>query len=273
MRALITLVPVDYPAFVPATRHQWQALVYEAVGAVNPELAREVHDEGRSVPGEAANGRRFKLFVFSTPDVPRGYRFEGDEQVFDEGRVYWQVSSPRAEFVTALIAGLAVQRRVRMGRTVFAVEDVSLAPLPPIVSPMRMIALSPLVASTAVRRADGRLNKVYLRDEASFAAAVAANLQQRYLACYGQAPADSTFHFAFDRDYLRRAGGLQSRRVTRQVGFVTHGADGAEQRINIHGLVAPFIVSGSLDLIRFGWECGFGEANSQGFGMAGMGER
>ncbi|MCX7910914.1 MAG: hypothetical protein N2505_04965, partial [Endomicrobia bacterium] len=37
--------------------------------------------------------------------------------------------------------------------------------------------------------------------------------------------------------------------------------------IKIPAIMCPFEAEGSQDLIRFGYECGFGELNSAGFGM------
>ena len=38
--------------------------------------------------------------------------------------------------------------------------------------------------------------------------------------------------------------------------------------IKIKGIMCPFGVSGSPALIQIGYECGFGDKNSAGFGMA-----
>lgn len=272
MRISLKLQPLSYPAAIPATHHQLQAFIYEMVGAVNPGLAQAVHDQGWA---ELGSGKRFKFFVFSVPEAPRGFRFQGDDKVFDAGTVFWQIASPRTEFITSLIAGLAVQPSVRIGRTGFAVEEVRVIPPPTFTSEMRFMALSPLVASTAERRADGRLIKSYLRDPQAFAEAVGNNLLQKYQALHGvhldaDSETETALEFAFDEEYLLRAGGFDSRKVTRMITFVTMRADGLPERIQIRGIQAPFIVRGNPALIEAGWECGFGEANSQGFGMAGQ---
>lgn len=268
MRISLKLQPLSYPAAIPATHHQLQAFIYEMVGAVNPGLAQAVHDHGWT---ELGSGKRFKFFVFSVPEAPRGFRFQGDDKVFDAGTVFWQIASPRAEFITSLIAGLAVQPSVRICRTRFAVEELRVIPSPTFTSEMRFIALSPLVASTADRRADGRLSKSYLRDPQAFAEAIGNNLLQKYQALHaGNSGTETAFEFAFDEEYLQRAGGFDSRKVTRMISFVTTRADGFPERIQIRGIQAPFIVRGNPALIEMGWECGFGEANSQGFGMAGQ---
>jgi len=268
MRVSIKLQPLSYPAAIPATHHQLQAFIYERVGAVNPALAQAVHDHGWTEQGSA---KRFKLFVFSIPEAPRGFRFQGDDKVFESGTVFWQIASPQTEFITALIAGLAIQKSVRIGRTQFAVEDVQIIPPPVFRSEMRFISLSPVVASIAEKRADGRKIKSYLRDESAFAAAIASNLLQKHAALHGHDPDDSAFEFAFDQEYLQRAGGFDSRKVTRMITFATSRPDGFPERIQIRGIQSPFFVRGNPALIKTGWECGFGEANSQGFGMAGIG--
>jgi CRISPR-associated endoribonuclease Cas6 len=268
MRVSIKLQPLSYPAAIPVTHHQLQAFIYERVGAVNPALAQAVHDHGWPEQGSA---KRFKLFVFSIPEAPRGFRFQGDDKVFDSGTVFWQIASPQTKFMTALIAGLAIQKDMRIGHTHFAVKDVQIVPPPVFTSGMRFIALSPLVASVAEKRPDGRRIKSYLRNEPAFALAIASNLLQKYAALYGHAPDDSAFEFAFDREYLQHAGGFDSRKVTRMITFATSRPDGFPERIQIRGIQAPFFVRGNPALIETGWECGFGEANSQGFGMAGFG--
>lgn len=271
MRIKLKLQPLAYPAAIPVTHHQLQAFIYEMVDAVNPRLAKAVHDQGWPETLDPLSAKRFKLFVFSIPEAPRGFEFAGDEKRFDAGTVFWQISSPNTEFMTSLIAGLAMKGDIRIGRTQFVVEDVQIVPLPEFAEEMRFIALSPLVASKLERSSEGKSGKVYLRDEASFAAAVAENLKRKYRAWCGVSADEEMIEFAFDRDYLEYAGGFDSRKVTRTIYFVKRKPDGGEDRIGIRGIQAPFWVRGSRKLIELGWETGFGEANSQGFGMAGWG--
>lgn len=271
MRIKIKLQPLVYPAAIPVTHHQLQAFIYETVDAVNPRLAKAVHDQGWPETLDPLSAKRFKLFVFSIPEAPRGFQFVGDEKRFDSGTVFWQISSPNTEFVTSLIAGLAMKPDNRIGRTQFVVEDVQIVPQPEFAEEMRFIALSPLVASRPERNSEGKSSKVYLRDEASFASAIADNLKKKYQAWSGVNADEEPVEFAFDQEYLQQAGGFDSRKVTRTIYFVKRKADGGEERIGIRGIQAPFWVRGSRALIELGWETGFGEANSQGFGMAGWG--
>jgi CRISPR-associated endoribonuclease Cas6 len=76
---------------------------------------------------------------------------------------------------------------------------------------------------------------------------------------FGTAVSEDELEFSFDWDYIRGRGG--SYRVSKLVSY---------KNLKIKSYLAPFWVRGNPELIALGWECGFGSANSQGFGMAGL---
>ncbi|MFN7949905.1 MAG: CRISPR-associated endoribonuclease Cas6 [Blastocatellia bacterium] len=263
MRIRITLTPLTYPASMPVNHHPLAAFIYQAVAVAAPNLAGWLHDEGLYSEATRMTDRRLKFFVFALPELPP-YRFQDEAKCFDAGSVHWQIGSPLPEFIEALVAGLAAQEVVRIGRTQFAVTGIEIVTPPVFTDCMRFVALSPLSVSRTEQGADGRRIKHYLRaDESDFGRLVAANLRGKYQTLYGAPPADPTLHFEFDEAYIRRVGGYASRRITRLIQY---------KETKIKACLAPFIVSGNPDLIRLGWESGFGSASSQGFGMAGTGE-
>jgi CRISPR-associated endoribonuclease Cas6 len=255
MRIRLSLVPINYPAAFTTDHHHLAAFIYEMLAAAEPGLAAWLHEEGLPTPGRA--DKRYKPLVFGVPACPR-YSFRGADKVFGEGVVYWQIASPHEEIMAALLAGLATQEILSIGRRGFVLAEAALVPAPVFEEEMRFIALSPLTA--AVNTAE--LGKVYLREEAALAQAVAANLRWKYLVLSGREAADAPLEFEFDQEYLRARGGLQSRQVMR---LVRYG------QTNIKAYAAPFIVRGEPALLAVGWECGFGEANAQGCGLAGLG--
>jgi CRISPR-associated endoribonuclease Cas6 len=255
MRIRLSLMPAAYPALLTTDHHHLASFLYERVGAADAALGRWLHDEGMATPGRA--DKRYKPLVFGTPACPR-YRFAGTEKQFDAGIVHWQIGSPHEEICAALLAGLVSQNRVRIGRTEFVVAEAALIPPPAFAPAMRFITLSPLTA--AVNHAE--LGKVYLREEAALAEAIAANLRWKYLVLTGQETDATAVEVEFDRAYVQARGGFQSRQITRLVRY------GSSQ---IKAYAAPFIVRGDPALLAVGWECGFGEANVQGFGLAGLG--
>jgi CRISPR-associated endoribonuclease Cas6 len=82
------------------------------------------------------------------------------------------------------------------------------------------------------------------------------NLIEKHRALTGCDPDEDWLEFEFDQEYICRRGGVD--RISKLVQF---------KETKIKSYQAPFRVSGSLELIQLGWESGFGNANSQGFGM------
>jgi len=261
MRIRINLAPLHYPASVPVNHHPLASFIYETVAVVAPDLAGYLHNEGLRPGAPEMTDKRFSFFVFALPELP-SHRFHNGDKWFDEGNMRWQISSPLSEFIEALVAGLAVKEAVGIGKTRFAVAGIDLMPPPLFTRRMRLIALSPLTVARTERGAEGKRIKHYLRaDEEGFAPLVVSNLLEKYRALTGEEPEDAELSFEFDWEYIRRAGGVESRKVTRLIQY-------KETKIKCYQV--PFIVSGQPELIHLGWECGFGSANSQGFGMAGI---
>jgi CRISPR-associated endoribonuclease Cas6 len=105
-----------------------------------------------------------------------------------------------------------------------------------------------LFLSVDETRADGSRTKQHLRaEDPRYAERMRANLIRKYQALTGSDPSDAELEFGFE-------GQPKSQLVQYKS---THH----------HCYMGEFTVTGSEELIRLGWECGFGEANSKGFGM------
>lgn len=260
MRIKLSLAAVTYPAAMTTDHHHLASFIYEMIAVADPGLADWLHNQGVATPGR--EDKRYKPLVFGLPESPR-FRWDAFDKVFDRGIVYWQIASPLEQVTTALLAGLALRKTFRIGRSDFMLAEAELLPAPMIQPEMRFIALSPLTASVNAPGKDSAHNsKVYLRDETELGEAIKANLRWKYHVLTGQEANEAPLEFAFDQEFLRQRGGLLSRDVSR---LVRYG------QTQVKAFAAPFIVSGEPELIAVGWECGFGEANAQGFGLAGLG--
>jgi CRISPR-associated endoribonuclease Cas6 len=91
-------------------------------------------------------------------------------------------------------------------------------------------------------------------DPDEFSEAVRRNLLRKYEALYGGAPQDDSLRLEWDSEYVRRErhGG------TKLVGI---------KGIKVRGVLAPFTLAGSTELMALGYDAGIGEKNSMGFGM------
>jgi len=96
-------------------------------------------------------------------------------------------------------------------------------------------------------------------DEPEFSELVRQNLIRKYEAIHARKPQDDSFTMEFDAEYIRKRGG----RITRLIRY---------KEIDIRGILCPFHASGNPELMFVGYECGFGDKNSAGFGMVEVAE-
>lgn len=250
MRIRITLTPLTYPAFFPANQHQVASFIYETVATVAPDFAGFLHDQGFAAE---ASRKRFKFFVYSLPKLPR-YHFENDGYCFSAGDVQFQIASPLPNFIEAFVSGLSRQTELRLYGQRYALREIEIMPPPEFSAAMRFVALSPLTVGIQL---EGMSTKHYVRaDDDRFGPLVSSNLCEKYRVLCGAEIDEEELAFSFDWDYIRQRGGPE--RVSKLIAY---------KNIRIKGYLAPFEVRGNPALIALGWECGFGSANSQGFGM------
>ena len=232
-------LPVNYA-------HLLVGVIYRYLGDSNPEYADFLHDEGYR-----AGSKRFKLFTFSR--LLAKHRRITDRQIHFGSTLTWYVSSPVERFLTHFADTLLTEGSLSFGQHKLKVKDVSILQAPKFQPDMRFRCLSPIVMS-AVREHEGKRRTHYcLHDDPELSERIRQNLIRKHEAIYGRTP-DDVLSFRFDKDYIRRTPG----RITRLVDF---------KGIKIRGILCPFYVSGSTALIKVGYECGFGDKNSAGFGM------
>ena len=227
--------------------HLLVGIIYRFLKTSNPEYASFLHDEGY-----VAAEKRFKLFTFSQLLAERR-RINAGEIHFGSA-VAWYVSSPVETFLSHFADTLLTEGCLSIGQHQLQVKDVNVPRVPHFASKMHFRCLSPVVMTT-VRAYKGKRSMYYCRpDDAAFSDLIRQNLLRKHAAIYGHPPRDAALELAFDPHYIQKRQG----RVTRLVDY---------KGIKIKGVMCPFRVSGSVPLIEIGYECGFGDKNSAGFGM------
>ena len=233
-------LPVNY-------NHHLTSVIYRFLSASNSEYASFLHNEGY-LTGQ----KRFKLFTFSQLMAKRRRIIGGT--IHFRSPVVWYISSPVERFLTHFADTLLGEGILSIGRSQLQIKDVSIPKSPHFQREMDFRCLSPIVMST-VREHNGRRSMHYcLPDDPAFSHLIRQNLIRKYEAIHGCLPDNDTLNFSFDTRYIQRRHG----RVTRLVDY---------KGIKIRGVLCPFRVSGNPALIKTGYECGFGDKNSAGFGM------
>ena len=238
------VLPINYNYYLTS-------LIYKVISTSSTDYATFLHEEGYTYKDTQ---KRFKLFTFSQLRFHEMY-LEDSEIHSTSPRVDFYISSPVKEFVEHLADGLLSKEGVKIGSdNLFHTEEIEVLDPPQFKKEMKFICLSPLVASTVVEET-GKLKTYYYRySDERVSKAIASNLAKKYRLVEGNQIDPGQFRIEFDKDYVKSRNGQVSKLVE-------------YKDTKIKGIFAPFKVQGKPELIEVGYEAGFGEKGSMGFGM------
>lgn len=234
-------LPINYNYFLTG-------VIYQFLKESDPQYADFLHKAGYEL-----ENRRFKLFTFSQLMAKR--REIRGNQIHFRSPLTWYVSSSQELFLQNFAAALMQTGILQVERHRLRVQDVEVLRQPRFGQQMTFRCLSPITMSTKRDRSNKLVTHYCLPDDPQFSELVRQNLIRKYEAAHQHPPTEKSFAMTFDQGYIDNRKG----RVTRLVDF---------KGTKIRGIVSPFHVIGAPELIRVGYECGFGDKNSAGFGMA-----
>jgi CRISPR-associated endoribonuclease Cas6 len=176
------------------------------------------------------------------------------------------ISSPLIdEFVTNFVIGSFENQKVIIYSNYrnyeFRIHQMELIPPSSINNEMKFILYSPMVLST------GRLNQKeekeqhYLRpdENSEINRILTSNLKNKFKLLNQNEIDCDLLELDWDSEYLQK-----HQRITKKITI----NESAKNSVDVIGIQAPFTLKGSADLIKVGYDCGFGEKNSMGFGFA-----
>lgn len=237
-----TILPCNY-------MYELSSCLYKILNEGNPEFTTWLHDRG------FCKGKKvFKLFTFSHLYVPR-FQIEGDRLRIRTNIVRLIVSFYPIEAIDAFVIGLFRNRRMEIGdrksRVVFEVSTIERLPEPEFVSRMTFKTLSPMFIEEQFP--DTRHTDHLQPDDPKFAELLHLNLLEKYRAFYGQEP---------DASWPMTRLLLLSEPKPKTIVLKA----GTPQETKIKGYLFRFELEGQPELLRLGYDGGFGRLNSQGFG-------
>ncbi|MGQ9608827.1 MAG: CRISPR-associated endoribonuclease Cas6 [bacterium] len=232
-------IPLNYNYYLAS-------VIYSFLEMSDPKYAYFLHTDGYQL-----GDKHFKLFTFS--QLLARHDIEGDYIKFSS-TVNWYVSSPQETFLANFASSLLEKREILIYNNRLLVKDVEIPQVPTFKEVMKFRCLSPITISTK-RERNGRLITHYcLPTEPEFSELIRQNLIRKHELIYNQKPFDDSFTMSFDEEYTKKRCG----RITKLIRY---------KDINIRGVLCPFLATGSKELMCVGYECGFGDKNSAGFGM------
>ncbi|WP_048147939.1 CRISPR-associated endoribonuclease Cas6 [Palaeococcus ferrophilus] len=241
MRFLIRLHPENEPFRIPFNhQHYLQGLIYRRIQRVNPDLSLRLHRP--KVP---------KLFTYSLFMAERRKLAENKSSLLGYGKGFFYFSTAVPEIAEAFIGGLLQNPEVELWGERFTVEEVRALAEPERLSGRKFVTLSPIVVRTMKKTPWGTLTHHYLSpNEPKFYMNLKKNLMRKFFQLTNREPPE---------DF--RIEILQSK--PKKFTIKTIGAKKSE----VIGYHLVFRAFGSEDLLRIGYQAGFGINNSIGFGM------
>ncbi len=237
--------------------------IYKLLNFGSPEFTAFLHDNGFLL-----NGKRYKLFTFSL--ILKNIKIFRDVFRINDNTVQLFISSPKIDdfiknFVIGAIRSKALEIKANNTLTRFYIEQAELLPEPNYYGKMRFLLLSPLVLTTLKER-NGVMRQYFYRyddDPDELEEKINNNLKNKYKLVYGKDYTGNGIKFSWDNNYIKRRIN-SGKRISKRI-LITREM---ENPVSIVAMQAPFYLEGDNKLIKVGYESGFGEKNSMGFGMA-----
>ncbi len=236
--------------------------IYSLLQFGSPEFSSFLHQIGYK-----SNNKTFKLFTFTL-------KFESTQLInnslsLKSPNAYLYIASPMIEdFIKNFVIGTFEQKKIELYsdyiKTIFNIEEAVLLPSPLFKENMYFKMLSPLVLSTQTTK-NGEKERYYLRynDDMKLTNRILnQNLENKYLAINNFPYSGVGIKLDWDHDFAIKSIN-KGKRLSKKVTITKD----LENPIDVIGIFCPFTISGDPKLISIGYECGFGEKNSMGFGM------
>lgn len=239
------------------------ASIYKLLKFGSEEFSAFLHDIGYKNAGKT-----YKLFAFALRFDK--FKIKHDVITLLEPSCRLIISSTLIkEFIQNFVIGSFQEQKIEVVdnsiKTAFNIEKIETLSEPPINSKEKLIMLSPLILSTKVKNND-RLEQYYFRynDPLSEINRVFnKNLINKYELVHSKEYNGGGVTLKWDENYIRKME-ERKKRITKKV---TIRKD-EHLKIDLIGNQLPFEINGDKELIKVGYDCGFGEKNSLGFGVA-----
>ena len=247
------MLPLSY-------QYELSSWIYKLIGSADSEFGDFLHAQGY-----ASGNKRFKLFTFSSLNIPPKYEILGDRMKVYSRTISFVASFLVEEAARSMILGLFREQELQLGdrisRLGLVVQQVEALPSPDIKGPVaRLRATSPILVSEPEKRENGKLRHNYLHPaETQYERYFFQNLTEKYEA-------------ALEHGLVEPLGGA------RPIAFRLLSENPKKRGIRIKaftpaetkvvGYLYDFELMAPPELIRLGLMAGFGGENALGFGAA-----
>lgn len=224
------------------------------------EYSKFLHDNGYIRDGI---NKKFKFFTFSKLKFfPKKRDREG---FYDVKKIQFVFTSSVDESLKHLILGIFSNQKIKLmlngQKCIFNIVNVDIQSVPTFNNHEKFICLSPITVTTIKIDENGKrkqhfLNYMIPEERDHFVDNLKKNLIGKYETINNikYQNLNYPFNFNFNFDYITKRKG----NISKLMQF--------KNKIKIKAMEAPFSIEADPELIKIGYECGWGEKNSAGFG-------
>lgn len=233
--------------------YQLHSAIYNLINKSSPQYSKFLHDTG-FIDAE----KHLKLFVFSKLYFPNAkitkYGFK------DVRKAFLFFSTPIPKSFEHLVLGIFSDQILNLNlagkQLEFDIAGVETLAEPSFSNNMKFTCLSPIaIAGNSELPGKHYLDYLNTLEKEDFCEGIKNNLHRKYRIIHDRDFAGvDLFEFSFDPMYIVKKQG----NIRKNIKF---------KDSRIIGMEAPFTIKADQELIKIGYECGFGSENSAGFGM------
>jgi len=241
------IIPIDYQYYI-------SSFIYRVIELSDSDYSKWLHDSGY-----IHNYNQFKFFTFSFLNVREREILPNSMMKIISPKIELTLSFISDKSIQHLLAGIFQSKRMEIcypaGKALFNIRNIEMIPDPVFSKCMRFRTISPIVLSKSGKYKE-KESKIYLNpaDEGYFEY-FKKNLEEKYI----------TFSL-YNKEGIKKDTLESFNLLNTQKSKLISIAEGKESHTYIKGYLYDFEVTGNPDMIRIGYETGFGKYSSLGFG-------
>lgn len=240
------LIPFNYQYYI-------SCFIYKTLQRANSDFANWLHNEAYS-----SGYKKFKLFTFSRLNIPE-FESEGNYLKIVSPYVYLIITMLTDEIAENIVLGLFQNQQMSIYNgdelAIFKIKFIERLPDPQFTETMHFKTLSPVLIKKK-EKINGEEKIVFLKpDDEDYFQYLKTNLEEKYIT------------YAQKKDTKITEKSLDSFKLLNHYkpSLITI-KEGNEKEIKLKAYNMTFELTGSPELMRIGYEAGFGVNNSLGLG-------
>jgi len=260
MRFNLTFIPDNKEQLIPINyQNEIASWINKILHTGNDDFAKWLHDKGYM-----SENKPFELFTLSNLIIPApGFRLaEEDRMEILANEVYVEISFQLEEGAESFITSLFQEQTCILGdkksQGSFLVKEVTRKPAPKFQETMTFRAISPICLADSSYSGDKKIAKYLSPTDTRFEEIFFDNLLGKFMANQNL--------LSVSPDMLNEESVFRFLKLSEARSRLVPLKNAEEQETKVRGFLFDFKLTAPIPLLKLGYNAGFGENSSNGFG-------